>query len=80
VTARTGKPRVKTLEKEKRDDVMTSPTPYSAELSHLVRAGEAQAAATLTALVLGTIKTADTIPDVVFTYKEVYRAMFGREP
>ena len=34
---------------------MTSPTQYSAELSHLIRAGEAQAAATLTALVLGTI-------------------------
>jgi hypothetical protein len=59
---------------------MTSATPNSAELSHLIRAGEAQAAATLTALVLGTIKTADTIPDVVLTYKEVYRAMFGREP
>ncbi len=59
---------------------MTSPTQYSVELSHLVRAGEAQAAATLTAHVLATIKTADTIPDVVFTYKEVYRAMFGREP
>ncbi|MBW4024559.1 MAG: hypothetical protein HIU92_15775 [Proteobacteria bacterium] len=59
---------------------MTNPNQYSAELSHLTRAGEAQAAATLTALVLGTIKSADTIPDVVLTYKEVYRAMFGREP
>jgi hypothetical protein len=59
---------------------MTNATQYSTELSHLIRAGEAQAAATLTALVLGTIKTADTIPDVVLTYKEVYRAMFGREP
>lgn len=59
---------------------MTSSTQYSAELSHLVRAGEAQAAATLTAHVLGTIKSADTIPDVIFVYKEVYRAMFGREP
>ncbi len=59
---------------------MTNTTQYSTELLHLVRAGEAQAAATLTALVLGTIKTADTIPDVVLTYKEVYRAMFGHEP
>jgi hypothetical protein len=59
---------------------MTSSSQNSAELSHLIRAGEAQAAATLTALVLGTIRTADTIPDVVITYKEVYRAMFGREP
>jgi hypothetical protein len=49
-------------------------------MAHLIRAGEAQAAATLTALVLGTIKTADTIPAVILTYKEVYRAMFGREP
>jgi hypothetical protein len=49
-------------------------------MQHLIRAGEAQAAATLTAHVLGTIKSADTIPDVVLAYKEVYRAMFGREP
>jgi hypothetical protein len=59
---------------------MTSSTQYAAELTHLVRAGEAQAAATLTAHVLATIKTANTIPDVVFTYREVYRAMFGHEP
>jgi hypothetical protein len=59
---------------------MTSSTQYSAELTHLIRAGEAQAAATLTAHVLATIKTADTIPDVIFTYKEVFRAMFGHEP
>lgn len=52
----------------------------SAELQHLIRAGEAQAAATLTAHVLETIKSAATIPDVILTYKEVYRAMFGREP
>jgi hypothetical protein len=64
----------------KRENAMTSSTQNSAELSHLIRAGEAQAAATLTAPVLGTIKTAETIPDVVLTYKEVYRAMFGHEP
>jgi hypothetical protein len=59
---------------------MTSSNQYSAELSRLIRAGEAQAAATLTALVFGTIKTAETIPDIVLTYKEIYRAMFGHEP
>jgi hypothetical protein len=59
---------------------MTSHTQNSPELQHLIRAGEAQAAATLTAHVLETIKSADTIPDVILTYKEVYRAMFGREP
>jgi hypothetical protein len=59
---------------------MTNSTQYSAELTRLIRAGETQAAATLTAHVLATIKTADTIPDVVFTYKEIYRAMFGHEP
>jgi hypothetical protein len=59
---------------------MTSSTPYAVELSHLVRAGEAQAAATLTDYELQTIRTPDTIPDIVLTYKEVYRAMFGREP
>jgi hypothetical protein len=59
---------------------MTSSSQYSAELSRLIRAGEAQAAATLTALVFGTIKSAETIPDIVLTYKEVYRSMFGREP
>jgi hypothetical protein len=59
---------------------MTSSAQNSAELQHLIRAGEAQAAATLTALVFQTIRTPETIPDVVFTYKEVYRAMFGREP
>jgi hypothetical protein len=59
---------------------MTSSSQNSAELQHLIRAGEAQAAATLTAHVLGTIKSADTIPDVILAYKEVYRAMFGREP
>ena len=59
---------------------MTSSSQYSAELSQLIRAGEAQAAATLTAVVFGTIKTAESIPDIVITYREVYRAMFGREP
>ncbi len=59
---------------------MTSASQNSAEMAHLIRAGEAQAAATLTTLVLGTIKSADTIPAVILTYKEVYRAMFGREP
>ena len=59
---------------------MTSSTQPSVEMAHLIRAGEAQAAATLTALVLGTIKSAETIPGVILTYKEVYRAMFGREP
>jgi hypothetical protein len=49
-------------------------------MAHLIRAGEAQAAATMTVHVLGTIKMADTIPDAILTYKEVYRAMFGREP
>ncbi|MCB8881656.1 hypothetical protein ACELLULO517_15510 [Acidisoma cellulosilytica] len=59
---------------------MTSSSQNAAELQHLIRAGEAQAAATLTAHVLETIRSADTIPDVILTYKEVYRAMFGREP
>ena len=59
---------------------MSSPTPYASELSHLIRANEAQAAAILTAHVLGTIKSAETIPDVVLAYKEVFRAMFGHEP
>ena len=59
---------------------MTSSSSYAAELQHLIRAGEAQAAATLTAHVLGTIKSAETVPDVILAYKEVYRAMFGREP
>lgn len=59
---------------------MTSSSAYATELQHLIRAGEAQAAATLTAHVLGTIKTAETVPDVILAYKEVYRAMFGREP
>jgi hypothetical protein len=68
------------MQKKKRETVMTSPNSYATELSHLIRANEAQAAATLTAHVLGTIKSAETIPDVVLTYKEVYRAMFGHEP
>ncbi|HTI02868.1 MAG TPA: hypothetical protein VL752_18120 [Acidisoma sp.] len=59
---------------------MTNSNQNSVELLHVARAGEAQAAATLTAHVLGTIRSAETIPDVILTYKEVYRAMFGREP
>jgi hypothetical protein len=59
---------------------MTNSSQYTAELSRLIHAGEAQAAATLTALVFETIKTPETIPDIVLTYKEVFRSMFGREP
>jgi hypothetical protein len=57
---------------------MTTSSQHPAGLPYLIRAGEAKAAATLTAIVLGTIVIVGTIPDVVIKHKEVYWAMFGR--